>query len=150
MRMVSSQKVLAGALAAAVFTAGLGVSNDAEARSRNRGAAIAAGVIGGLALGAIAASAARPAYAAPAYGYGGYGYGGGYAPAYSGYGYGGYAPAYGGYYPASSYYAPAYQAYPRVDSYYGAYDPGPVCYWQRRRVAIDPYTVVVRRVQVCE
>ncbi|HEY8382663.1 MAG TPA: hypothetical protein VIL09_11000 [Microvirga sp.] len=145
MRMVSSQKVLAGALAAAVFTAGLGLSNEAEARPRNRGAAIAAGVIGGLALGALAASAARPAYAYPSYGYGHGGYG--YAPAYGGYSYGGYQ---GGYHPASSYYAPAYQAYPRVDAYYGAYDPGPVCYWQRRRVAIDPYTVVVRRVQVCE
>ena len=36
-------------------------------RRSNRGAAIAAGVVGGLALGAIAAGAARPAYAAPAY-----------------------------------------------------------------------------------
>ena len=35
---------------------------------RNRGAAVAAGVVGGLALGALAAGAARPAYAAPAYG----------------------------------------------------------------------------------
>jgi hypothetical protein len=34
----------------------------------NRGAAVAAGVVGGLALGALAASAARPAYAAPVYG----------------------------------------------------------------------------------
>jgi hypothetical protein len=37
-------------------------------RSRNRGAAVAAGVVGGLALGALAAGAARPAYAAPVYG----------------------------------------------------------------------------------
>ena len=34
---------------------------------RNRGAAVAAGVVGGLALGALAAGAARPAYAAPVY-----------------------------------------------------------------------------------
>jgi hypothetical protein len=34
----------------------------------NRGAAVAAGVVGGLALGALAAGAARPAYAAPVYG----------------------------------------------------------------------------------
>jgi hypothetical protein len=40
-------------------------------RRGNRGAAVAAGVVGGLALGALAAGAARPAYAAPAYGYGG-------------------------------------------------------------------------------
>ena len=36
-------------------------------RRSNRGAAVAAGVVGGLALGALAAGAARPAYAAPAY-----------------------------------------------------------------------------------
>src|SRR5918994_1041290 len=40
-------------------------------RRGNRGAAVAAGVVGGLALGALAAGAARPAYAAPVYGYGG-------------------------------------------------------------------------------
>ena len=34
-------------------------------RGSNRGGAIAAGVVGGLALGALAAGAARPAYAAP-------------------------------------------------------------------------------------
>ena len=40
-------------------------------RRRNVGGAVAAGVIGGLALGALAATATRPAYgyAAPAYGY---------------------------------------------------------------------------------
>jgi hypothetical protein len=37
-------------------------------RRSNRGAAVAAGVVGGLALGALAAGAARPAYAAPVYG----------------------------------------------------------------------------------
>jgi hypothetical protein len=39
-------------------------------RSGNRGAAVAAGVVGGLALGALAAGAARPAYGygAPVYG----------------------------------------------------------------------------------
>jgi hypothetical protein len=51
---------------------------------RNNGGAVAAGLIGGLALGAIAANS---------YNYGGYGYGG-YAPV--GYGYG-YAPATYGY-----------------------------------------------------
>jgi len=34
---------------------------------RSNGGAVAAGLIGGLALGALAASAARPYYAAPAY-----------------------------------------------------------------------------------
>lgn len=36
---------------------------------RNYGGAVAAGVVGGLALGALAASSARPAYAAPTYVY---------------------------------------------------------------------------------
>ncbi len=65
MTTLSSRKVLTGALAGLVFAGGVAASvNDAEARSRNRGAAIAAGVIGGLALGALAA---RPAYSSPAY-----------------------------------------------------------------------------------
>lgn len=59
---------------------------DAEAQYRrgNRGAAVAAGVIGGLAAGALIAGAARPAYgysygySRPAYGYRDYDY----APAY--------------------------------------------------------------------
>ena len=49
------------------------------------GGAVAAGVIGGLALGAIAANSAYPG------GYGGYG---GYYPAYPAYGYGGYGGCY--------------------------------------------------------
>ena len=75
---------------------GLGsiAATDAEARSRNNGAAVAAGVIGGLAAGALIAGAAN-SYNAPAYSYGhpGYGYG---APVAS-YGYGapvGYGYAY--------------------------------------------------------
>jgi len=140
---LSSRKMLTGALAGVVLAGGVAASiNDAEARSRHRGAAIAAGVIGGLAIGAIAASAARPAYAYPSYsyGYGGhypssYGYGGGYYP--SGYGYrasyygGGYLPVAGGYYEDD-------------------YDVAPVCYWQNRRMRVDPYTIVVRRVRVCQ
>lgn len=105
-------------------------SNEAEARYyRHGGAAVAAGIIGGIAAGAIIAGATRPAYAAPAYGYG-YDYA---PPSY------GYAPA-GGY----NY------------SYghgYGAYDTGyyraPACYWTKQRVQIDPWTVQVRRVRVC-
>jgi hypothetical protein len=44
----------------------------------NRGAAVAAGIIGGLAVGALIAGAAQPAYAAPTYSYGApvYGHGG--------------------------------------------------------------------------
>jgi hypothetical protein len=139
MTLVSSRKVLVGGLAAAVFATSIAASTQgAEAgwRHRNYGGAVAAGVIGGLAVGALAATAARPAYG---YGYPAYGYGGGYYPSTyyrSGY--------YGGY--ASDYYAPAGVA----GSYYGTYDPGPACYWTRRRVAVDPYTVVIRRVQVCE
>ena len=83
-------KKLAVLSAAALIGLGTVASTtSAEAQSR-RGAAVAAGVIGGLAAGALIAGAAN-AYAAPRYGYG-YGYapapayGHGYAPAY-GYGY---------------------------------------------------------------
>ena len=80
--MIAMKKLLAAGLAAGVLTAGsVGASAPAEARY---GGAIAAGVVGGLALGAIAGSAAS---AAPGYGYG-YGY-----PAYAAP-----APAYGGCY----------------------------------------------------
>ncbi len=73
-------KKLAVLSAAALIGLGTVASTtSAEAQSR-RGAAVAAGVIGGLAAGALIAGAAN-AYAAPRYGYG-YGY----APAY-GYGY---------------------------------------------------------------
>jgi len=45
----------------------IATTGEAEARWRGRyGGAVAAGVIGGLALGALAASAARPSYAYPA------------------------------------------------------------------------------------
>jgi hypothetical protein len=60
-----AKKVLIAGLCAATLGGSMvSFSDPAEARSR-RGAAVAAGVIGGLALGAIAAGAARPAYAAP-------------------------------------------------------------------------------------
>jgi len=56
--------LMAGLCAVTLGTSMVSFADSAEARSR-RGAAIAAGVVGGLALGAIAAGAARPAYAAP-------------------------------------------------------------------------------------
>ena len=96
------------------------------------GGAVAAGLIGGLALGAIASSA----YASPYYG--GYGYYGGYAPivtappTYPGLPRG-YHPAYGGRYYSGGYYAEA----------------APRCWWERRRVALDPWTSAVRRVRIC-
>jgi hypothetical protein len=142
MTTLSSRRVLTGALAGLVFATGVAVSiDDAQARSR-RGAAVAAGIIGGLALGAIAASAARPAYAYPSYGYG--------SPSY-GYGsYGGYYPSSYGYH-GSSYYGSGYYGggYVPAAGYEGGYYDAPACYWHRRRVAIDPYTYVVRRVRVC-
>lgn len=62
---------LAGLTLAGAFAATTG---EAEARWRrgNPGAAVAAGIIGGLAVGALAASAARPAYGypVPVYDYG--------------------------------------------------------------------------------
>lgn len=68
---------------------GRGYPGGYYGRRGNAGGAIAAGIIGGLALGALAASAA------PAYGYGGYqqGY---YAPAPRYYGRRVYRPAYAG------------------------------------------------------
>ncbi|MFN4011612.1 MAG: hypothetical protein ACK4K8_16805 [Pannonibacter sp.] len=54
---------------------------EAEAQSR-RGAAVAAGIIGGLAAGAIIGSAVSGAHAAPVYGYRSHGYVPGYRPAY--------------------------------------------------------------------
>lgn len=97
---------------------------DAEAQYRrgHRGAAVAAGVIGGLAAGALIAGATRPAYgyshgySRPVYGYRDYGYRDH-----------GYAPAYG------------------VRRVYVE----PECHWQRQRVWIDRYTYTTRRVRVC-
>ncbi len=81
------KKSVIGALALAVvstgFTAVSATSADAQWRPRaaygygggyrghrgNRGAAVAAGIIGGLAVGALIAGASRPAYAQPSYGY---------------------------------------------------------------------------------
>lgn len=76
----SKKKVVAGTLAALTIAGTLAVtSTEAEAQRwrGNRGGAVAAGVVGGLALGALAAGAAN------SYGYPGYGYGPsyGYRPA---------------------------------------------------------------------
>ena len=71
------------AIAGVVAAAAIATPKEAEARWRgHHGGAVAAGVVGGLALGAIAAGAYR-------HGYPGYGYGYGYAePAYGAYAYG--------------------------------------------------------------
>jgi hypothetical protein len=83
-------KKLAILSAAALIGLGAVASTQAEAAPR-RGAAVAAGVIGGLAAGALIGAAASNAYASPYYGGYGYGYPAyGYVPAYSY----GYAPAY--------------------------------------------------------
>ncbi|MBB4017702.1 hypothetical protein GGR16_002736 [Chelatococcus caeni] len=64
-----SLKILAIPLACATIGASfVATTGEAEARWRGRyygGGAVAAGVIGGLAIGALAASAARPAYGYP-------------------------------------------------------------------------------------
>ncbi len=68
--------------AAVLVSFGALPTDDAEARSRNRGAVIAAGMAG-LAVGALIGAAASNAYARPAYGYSypAHGYGPyGYAP----------------------------------------------------------------------
>ena len=67
--MTTFKKTIASALAALTLGgAVLTTSAPAQAGGGGFGGAIAAGVIGGIALGALAAS--RPAYAAPAYYYG--------------------------------------------------------------------------------
>ncbi len=64
-------KKLIALSAAALIGVGAFTADDAEARHRRgHGAAVAAGVIGGLAAGALIGAAASNAYAAPAYGYG--------------------------------------------------------------------------------
>jgi hypothetical protein len=137
------KKALLGALAIATISTGAtAVSvNTAEAQwapryrgygggyRPNRGAAVAAGIIGGIAAGALIAGATRPAYAAPSYGYG-------YAPAYA-------APSYS--YSQPSYYQPAYETYqPAYETYQ------PTCYFKKVRQVVDYDTVVIRRVRVCQ
>ena len=63
----STKKILMAGLCAVTLGGSMvSVSDSAEARDRRgNGGAVAAGVIGGLALGAIAAGAANNAYAAP-------------------------------------------------------------------------------------
>ena len=135
------KKALVGALAIATVFAGVSVmsASSAEAQWRprhgygygggyrpNRGAAVAAGIIGGIAAGALIAGATRPAYAAPSYGYG-------------------YAPAYNHGYSQPSYYQPAYENYqPAYESYQ------PTCYFKKVRQVVDYDTVVIRRVRVCQ
>lgn len=57
-----------GPLAASAVI-GVGALCSTDTQARDRGAAIAAGVIGGLAAGALVGAATSNAYAAPAYGY---------------------------------------------------------------------------------
>lgn len=145
------KKSAAAALAVAVvstgFTAVSATSAEAQWRPRqgygygyrphrgNRGAAVAAGIIGGIAAGALIAGASRPAYAysAPSYDYGyaqpSYGYA---QPAYN----------YGYAQPAYSYAQPAY-------SNYGEQHYQPTCYFKKVRQVVDYDTVVIRRVRVC-
>jgi hypothetical protein len=134
------KKALVGALALTTISTGVTVmsAGSAEAQWRPRpaygygygyrpyrgprgGAAVAAGIIGGIAAGALIAGATRPAYAVPAPSYG-------YEPAYS--------PGYS--YSAPSYYQPAYETYQ------------PTCYFKKVRQVVDYDTVVIRRVRVCE
>ena len=74
----TSKTLTALAAAATIGLAAVAAPQPAEARN---GGAIAAGIIGGLAVGALVAAAANGPY--------GYGYGPGYYAAGPGYGYGG-------------------------------------------------------------
>lgn len=124
-------RMAAVTLAAAVLaTSLLAATPEANAGYRRHfnGGAVAAGVIGGLALGALAAGAARqnynyggPVYAAPPPVY---------APQY--------APVY------TPQYAPAY-----APQYAPAYSDDGDCYFQKRRFW-NGYEYEVRRVRVCE
>jgi hypothetical protein len=131
-----TKKAAVGALALAVistgFTAISATSADAQWRPRhagghyyrghrggNRGAAVAAGVIGAIAAGAIIANS-RPAYAQPSYGYA--------QPSY------GYAPVYSQSYAYEPAYQPAYQ---------------PTCYKRKVRQIVDEDTVVIRTIREC-
>lgn len=116
---------------------GYGYGGGYRVQRGNRGPAIVAGIIGGLAAGALIAGAARPAYAAPVYG----------EPVYGG-------PVYGGHVydqPAPVYRSRRYDQVP--SSYAPAYDQGygyqPTCYVRKVRQVVDEDTVVIRRVRVC-
>lgn len=92
-------------------------------RGYSTGGALAAGLIGGLALGALTS----PYVYSPAY-----------YPGYDGYG--------ASYYPSSSYGYPS--SYPYYGaSYYGA--PAVTCFFERRRVVDRFGRLVWRRAQVC-
>lgn len=108
------------ALSAGVAMLPTNAQADWRYRRHHDGGAVAAGLIGGLALGAIAGgalAASRPAY-----------------------GYEALPPPPPRYRPAPVYYAP-----PRV-----VYEEQPVyCEWRRQKVWIDSYTYQVRRVRVC-
>jgi hypothetical protein len=123
------------ALATGVVGTGIvAAPSGAEARDRGRGAAVAAGIIGGLAVGALVAGSANNAYASPEPVY---------APPYQQQGY--YAA------PAQPYYRPAPRRVAYPQGYYEAsgYDEGPICTWRKQKIWLDDYTYQVRRVQVC-
>ena len=142
---------LAVAVVSTGFTAVSATSAEAQWRPRpaygngyrpyrgNRGGAVAAGIIGGIAAGALIAGASRPAYAAPSYGYG-------YAqqPHY------GYSqPSYGYAQPQYGYAQPQYGYAQPVYSNYGEHHYQPRCYFKKVRQVVDYDTVVIRRVRVC-
>jgi hypothetical protein len=146
--MSLGKKVAAAALAALTLGAGLTMTtSDAEARGGRKGALIAAGVLGALAVGAIAAQANQ--------GHGGYDGHAGYAPedsyvppapAYTqpqtvqyhpGYGWGGH-PGYR--------HHKRYRHHGYAETGYGY--RGPVCTIRKQRV-FDGYGWRMERVQVC-
>jgi hypothetical protein len=128
-----AQKFAVVALAAGVAGAGIiAAPAGAEARDRGRGAAVAAGIIGGLAVGALVAGSANNAYASP-------------EPVYA-------PPHHQGYYEQpQAYYRPAPRRVAYPQGYYEAsgYDAGPICTWRKQKIWLDDYTYQVRRVQVC-
>lgn len=135
------RKAAAAALVALTLGAGMAATtNDAEARGGRKGALIAAGVLGALAVGAIAANSA---HASPGY-YADAGYD--YEP----------APVY--HQPRPVYYEPGYYGhrgygYHHRRNYHGYSETGmgyrgPVCKIRKQQVW-DGYGWRFQRVQVC-
>lgn len=140
------KKAAAAALVALTLGAGMAATTgEAEARGGRKGAMIAAGILGALAVGAIAANSA---HASPVYG----------GPAYDvdpGYDYTPPAPVY--HQPSPVYYQPHpgyHHGYPRHHRPYPGYSDtgfgyrGPVCKIRKDRYW-DGYGWRVQRVQVC-
>lgn len=138
------KKAAAAALVALTLGAGMAATTgEAEARGGRKGAIIAAGILGALAVGAIAANSAHAApgyYADPGYDYAPP------APVY-------HQPTPVYYHAGPGYYGHGYYGHRRPHRYHGYAETGfayrgPVCKVRKQRYW-DGYGWNVQRVQVC-